>query len=184
MGSKKKTVLRRIKGLLSIEKIFEYIDFRESGISTRKAAELSSISRTTGEKYYRKFKENRDEWVANPTSENSRMLIEECLTFPSYDTSTRHNRKYTDEVDVLLDQILEHEKEIADQLGNSHHQLTSMQIWRQIEESGFDIGLSTITKKVKEMGIKSAISFRKMNKSSIWTLNAREKGRFLRWRGS
>ena len=137
--------------MLSIMKIFEYIDLRESGISSRKAAELCAISRTTGEKYYRKFKENRASLVDNPTWENSQVLIEECLVPPSYNTSTRRPRKYTPEVDALLDQILENEEEKTRLLGTSHKQhLTCMQIWELIKDAGFDVGLSTITKKIKE----------------------------------
>ena len=132
-------------------KIFEYIDLRESGISSRKAAELCSISRTTGEKYYQKFKEKRAILAADPSWENSQMLIEECLSSPSYDSSNRHPRKYTPEVDALLDQILEDEDEKTRLLGSSHkQQLTCTQIWELIKNSGFDIGLSTITKKIKE----------------------------------
>ena len=152
--------------MLSIMKIFEYIDLRENGISSRKAAELCAISRTTGEKYYRKFKENRASLVANPTWENSQVLIEECLTPPSYNTSTRCPRKYTPEVDALLDQILEIEEEKTRLLGNSHkQQLTCMQIWELIKNAGFDVGLSTITKKIKEKKNrhKNASSAKSMN---------------------
>lgn len=132
-------------------KVFEYIDLRESGISSRKAAGLCSISRTTGEKYYRKFKENRACLAADPSWENSQMMIEECLSPPAYDTSNRHPRKFTPQVDALLDQILEDEDEKTRLLGPSHkQQLTCIQIWELIKDAGFDIGLSTITKKVKE----------------------------------
>lgn len=132
-------------------KVFEYIDLRESGISSRKAADLCSISRTTGEKYYRKYKENRTALAADPTCENSQLFIEECLSPPSYDVSNRRPRKYTPEVDALLDQILEDEDEKTHLLGSTHkQQLTCMQIWELIKENGFDVGLSTITKKVKE----------------------------------
>lgn len=135
----------------SMMKVFEYIDLRESGISSRKAAGLCSISRTTAEKYYRKFKENRACLAADPSWENRQMMIEECLSPPAYDTSNRHPRKFTPQVDALLDQILEDEDEKTRLLGPSHkQQLTCIQIWELIKDAGFDIGLSTITKKVKE----------------------------------
>lgn len=131
--------------------VFKYIDLRTQGISSRKAAALCSISRTTGEKYYRKYKEKRESLEADPTHENSRTFIEECIDPPSYDSSSRQPRKYSPEVDALLDQILEDEEEKTRLLGSGHkQQLTCLQIWDLIRAAGFDIGLSTITKRVKE----------------------------------
>ena len=131
--------------------VFKYIDLRTQGVSSRKAAALCSISRTTGEKYYRKYKEKREFLEADPTHENSRTFIEECIDPPSYDSSSRQPRKYSPEVDALLDQILEDEEEKTRLLGSGHkQQLTCLQIWDLIRAAGFDIGLSTITKRVKE----------------------------------
>ncbi|WP_230268192.1 MULTISPECIES: hypothetical protein [Allobaculum] len=128
--------------------VFKYIDLRTQGISSRKAAALCSISRTTGEKYYRKYKEKREALEADPTHENSRTFIEECIDPPSYDSSSRQPRKYSPEVDALLDQILEDEEEKTRLLGSGHkQQLTCLQIWDLIRAAGFDIGLSTITEK-------------------------------------
>lgn len=135
-------------------KIYEYIDLRESGVSSSKAAQLCSISRTTGEKYYRNYKEQRNNLLDNPTSENRRTFIEETLSPPVYDSSNRRPRKYLPEVDALLDQILADEEEKTRLLEPSHkQQLSCLQIWKLIKENGFDVGLSTITKKVKEKRI-------------------------------
>lgn len=69
---------------------------------------------------------------------------------PSYDSSNRSSRKYTEEIDRLLDQILLDEENKAKELTSKKQQLTCVQIHELIRKEGFDIGLTTITAKIKE----------------------------------
>ena len=70
--------------------------------------------------------------------------------YPKYDSSSRRPHKYTKEIYLLLDEILEAEEEKLKIIGNKKQQLTQLQIYELIEEKGFDIGVSTITNKIRE----------------------------------
>jgi hypothetical protein len=82
------------------------------------------------------------------------------VSAPKYDTSNRRPKKYTAEIDQMLDAILAGESAKDSVLGASHKQrLTNQQIHRLVRDAGHDIGLTQLTlhlKKKRETRVREA----------------------------
>ena len=115
------------------------------------------INRKTVAKYWNEYLGQID----NLTDEtaNVKDIQEKICSKPTYDTSSRKCRKYTKEMDMYLDEILADEIEKIKILGINKQQLTQIQIYDLIVAKGFDIGLSTITNKIREKRNKSKECF-------------------------
>ena len=130
--------------------------FKE-GHSNGKVAVMLHINRKTVAKYWNEYLGQID----NLTDEtaNVKDIQEKICSKPTYDTSSRKCRKYTKEMDMYLDEILADEIEKIKILGINKQQLTQIQIYDLIVAKGFDIGLSTITNKIREKRNKSKECF-------------------------
>lgn len=127
---------------------YTIIKLKKQGYSNRNVAKLIGINRKTVAKYWNEYKAKMEE-LANPNA--SKTEIQEALCeAPSYDSSSRKSRKYSDEIDKLVDEILESEIEKSKILGNHKQQLTQKQIHQAVIDAGFEISLSTISNKVRE----------------------------------
>lgn len=122
------------------------------------------INRKTVSKYWNEYLE-QTELLSNPNSKKTEIQEVMCSK-PSYDSSTRKSRKHTIEMDKLLDEILENEKEKCKLLGTNKQKLTQVQIHQMIVDAGLDIGLTTIAisisekrKKTKECFIRQSYDF-------------------------
>ena len=124
------------------------ITLKLSGKSNRQIAKDIGVDRKTVAQYWNEY-----ERLANklqPGADN-RLLQEQMVSAPKFNSSGRKPQKYTKQMDEAIDIILEGEVMKARELGDSHKQkLTNKQIHRLICEQGHDIGLTVVSDHVKE----------------------------------
>ncbi len=130
---------------------YEIIDLHLRGMSIRKISKLLGVSRNTVSKYIEKYEHDISSLIDENQVSNQRAVIESIVEEPRYDISNRKAFKYNEEIDSLLDQILADEEKKNERLGNHHKQkLSKSQIHQLIVDSGYDIGLTTISNKINE----------------------------------
>lgn len=125
------------------------IKLKKEGYSNRQVAKLLSINRKTVGRYWNEYNEQLDLLVSN-TADAITTIQENICAPPAYNSSNRSWRKYTQELDTFIDQILENESEKCKLLGTRKQQLSQLQIYELVKEQGFNIGCSTVTNKVRE----------------------------------
>lgn len=127
------------------------INLKLKGLSNAEVARTVGVSRETVRKRWRKYREEHDKLLDQNTNP---AVIEKAkkniLEPPFYDSSQRKARKYSEEMDIYLKKILADEKKKAQELTTKKQQLTCKQIHALMVKAGFDIGLSTISNKVRE----------------------------------
>jgi transposase len=124
------------------------ITLKLKGMSIRAIARQIKISRKTVARYWNEYQENLKKLKG---TEDIRALQDQITAEPKYDSSTRKPVKYTTELDAALDEVLASEKEKLEKLGiNNKLMLTCRQIHAELVKQGYDIGLTTVTKKVSE----------------------------------
>ncbi|GAB1475217.1 IS21-like element IS1326 family transposase [Bacillota bacterium] len=124
------------------------IQLKQQGKSNRQVAAMLGIDRKTVAKYWNEFKHTM-EAMGNANAE-VKLLQESIASPPTYDVSTRKGKKYTKEIDDLLNSILKEEERKDHLLGNHKQRLTQTQIHQKIRSAGYDIGSSTISIKIKQ----------------------------------
>lgn len=130
---------------------YEIINLKLAGWSNSKIKNTFNVSRDTIRKYWNEYLANLSLLMANDPNINTNEIIEAIVEKPKYDSSNRGSRKYTAEIDALLDKILFDEEKKNELLGANHKQaLTKTQIHKLIVDQGFDIGLTTIQNKIRE----------------------------------
>lgn len=130
---------------------FKIIQLKLMGWSNRKIEREFDVDRKTVAKYWNNYNEKIQMLENCQSKDEIRQIKEEIIKPPAYDTSGRKKRKYNDEIDQLLDQILEDEEKKTLALGPNHKQkLTNVQIHQMIIDEGYDIGLSTINNMIKQ----------------------------------
>lgn len=127
------------------------IALKLNGLSNEKVGQQLGLSRETVRKRWKQYLANHQELIDAPQgSEAFEKAKEKIVEPPRYDSSNRQKRKYTEEIDRALDEILESEKEKSKTLTTRKQQLTAVQIHMLLVDQGFDIGITTITNKVRE----------------------------------
>ena len=127
------------------------IEFHNRGLSNRKIAVVLGINRMTVNKYVRQYKDAHKAIRQNPGNvENIRKFQEILASEPKYSSRKRTDRKYSKEIDSVLNRILEEEEIKRKTLGPNKQALTNKQIHELIVEEGYNISYSTISKKIKE----------------------------------
>jgi len=129
---------------------YEIISLKIHGYSDSKISRDFGVSRNTVRKYWREYQNKLCELLKTDPNINVHTLIEEIVSKPHYDTSSRGYRKYNEEIDFLLDKILDEEETKRKRLGPNKQMLTNKQIYEIIKASGFDIGETTIRYKINE----------------------------------
>ena len=124
------------------------IKLKREGHSNRKVAVMLSINRKTVAKYWNEYQNQLA--LLRVEASDLKAVQEEICSTPTYNTSTRKDRKYTLEMDMYLDEILADEAEKCKILGRNKQQLTQIQIHELFLEKSYDISLSTISNKVRE----------------------------------
>ncbi|MGD1822242.1 MAG: IS21/IS408/IS1162 family transposase [Pleomorphochaeta sp.] len=127
---------------------YSIIKLKQKGFSNRKVSKMLSIDRKTIARYWNKYVEQQE--LLKDEKSNHREIQEKICTAPTYDSSTRKCRKFSDEMDHFLNQILEEEVEKCKVLGQNKQYLTYYQIYELMLAEGFDIGLTTVSNKIKE----------------------------------
>lgn len=127
------------------------ISLNLKGLSNQKVADIVGVSRETVRQRWLKYSQEHGKLVSEELSaadfEKTKEIV---IDPPSYDSSKRRSRKYTAEIDQLLNQILLDEEIKAKELTSKKQKLTCVQICEMIRKEGYDIGLTTITLKVRE----------------------------------
>lgn len=138
------------------------IRLKQEGASNREVARLLGINRKTVARYWNAFNVKLVE-IELVGEDEIALMQEELLGKPKYNAANRIRHKYTDEIDKLLDEILEEEKEKDRILGAHKQSLTQLQIHKRIKDAGYDIGKSTIAQKIKEKRDKAKECFIKQS---------------------
>jgi len=124
------------------------IKLKQEGFSNRSVAKMLNIDRKTNSRYWNEYNKQTEE-LKNSYADV--LSIQEKITEePKYDSSNRKSRKYTDEIDAALDDILLEERKKDSILGAHKQGLTKQQIHQQIVNQGFDISYTTIVLKINE----------------------------------
>jgi transposase len=127
---------------------YTIIKLKEEGHSNREVARLTGMNRKTVARYWNAYV---DQLTALRCAEEIRDAQEVIIDEPKYDSSARRPRKYTDEIDKMLDTILLSEDAKSAVLGGSHKQkLTGVQIHELITGAGYDIGLTVVREHIKQ----------------------------------
>ena len=127
------------------------------GQSNRKIARENNIDRKTVKRYWDEYQRLTQQ--LQPEGDN-RAIQEQIVSAPKYTVAGRYPVKYTTEVDEAVDAILANEAEKARELGeNNKQKLTNKQIHRLIREQGHDIGLTTVSDRIKKKRNKIAEAF-------------------------
>ena len=85
------------------------IKLKREGYSNRKVAGMLSINQKTIAKYWNEYQDQLA--LLRVEASDLKAVQEEICSTPTYNTSTRKDRKYTLEMDMYLDEILADEAE-------------------------------------------------------------------------
>ena len=80
------------------------IKLKKEGHSNRQVAKMLHINRKTVAKYWNEYQGQLE--LLDGEMANIKAVQEEICSEPTYDTSKRKSRKYTEEMDMYLDEIL------------------------------------------------------------------------------
>lgn len=122
------------------------IRLKEAGRSNRSIAEELGINRKTVGIYWNHHLDNLAQLKKAP---NDLAYKDKLVRPPTYDTTTRRPRKYTNEINQRIDDIILLEQEKNKQLGPHKQKITAIGIFEILKSEGFDIGQSTVTAQVR-----------------------------------
>ena len=119
------------------------IDLKEEGLSNREVARRTGWDRKTVSRYWNEYRQKLQQLDKPGT--DTREIQDSLLDTPKYNASNRGRRKYTEELDKRVKEILKEEERKTRWLGSHHKQkLTNKQIHEKLVSEGFDIGAATI----------------------------------------
>jgi hypothetical protein len=123
----------------------EVITHKNGGKSNRETSRLTGLNRETVSKYWEEYKRKLHE-LSLPGAD-IKELQDELTSKPVYKKRESKPRKYTDEIEMRLKEILKSESRKDTILGANHKQkMTNKQIHALLREEGHDIGIATIGK--------------------------------------
>ena len=139
------------------------IELKEEGLSNREVSRQTGGDRKTVSKYWNLYQQKLQGLDAPHA--DVREIQDNLLNTPKYNSSGRGRRKYTEELECRLQEILKEEERKTRQLGPRHKQkLTNKQIHEKLVEEGFDISavsiniaLAEIRKRQREVFIRPPI---------------------------
>jgi len=133
------------------------ITLKLKGKSNRQIEREVGINRKTVARYWNEYQQLVGQLQPDA---DIRILQEQIVSAPKYDSSSRRPLKYTRHIDEAIDRILDSEAVKARELGDRNKQkLTIKQIHRLLNEEGHDIGLTVVGDHVKEKRRKTAEAF-------------------------
>jgi len=128
----------------------EVVALKNQGFSNREISRRTGLNRETVSKYWSTYQQKKDEVLKSGV--DVKQMQDELVTKPSYNASGRKKRKYTEEVEKRLCELLESEKCKDRLLGDRHKQgLTNKQIFETLKSEGFDIGQCTINNALAQL---------------------------------
>ena len=143
----------------------DIIMLKEQGLSNREVSRRTGRDRKTVAKYWNEYKQQLQKLDEPDT--DVKAIQESLLAQPKYNTTGRKRRKYTEELDARLKEILRDEQRKDRLFGPGHKQkLTNRQIHQKLVDEGFDISaisinieLADIRKRQKEVFIRQQYEF-------------------------
>lgn len=126
------------------------LDLKQQGISNREVARRLGVNRKTVAKYWNEYRHQ----IAQLSEEfaDVRLIQEELYKAPRYQVAGRKARKYTQEIENRLREILSEEHKKDTVLGVGHKQkLTNKQIHKKLVSDGFEISLTTVNNKLAQI---------------------------------
>jgi transposase len=120
------------------------IMLKEQGLSNREVARRTGRDRDTVSKYWSEYRQQLHR-LSEPGAD-VKAIQEKLLAEPKYSAGTRGRRKYTEELDKRLKEILKEEERKTRLFGPGHKQkLTNKQIHQKLVAEGYDISGVTIS---------------------------------------
>jgi transposase len=129
--------------MVDLEKKSQVTALKNQGFSNREVAKRTGLNRETVSKYWNEYQRLRYELTKKGVDE--RQIQEKLAASPKYRVRDRKKRKYTEEIETRLKELLDSEKHKDSRLGSGHKQrMTNKQIFGMIQAEGYDISLGTI----------------------------------------
>ena len=121
----------------------DIIMLKEQGLSNREVARRTGRDRGTVSKYWQEYSARLRQ--LGDAEADVRAVQESLLAEPKYDSSKRIRRKYTEELDKRLREIVKEEERKYRLFGPGHKQkLTNRQIHQKLYDEGYRISVVTI----------------------------------------
>lgn len=133
-----------------LEDIQNIIKSSKEGWSDSRIAQEFHMSRNTVRKYRKRYWEAQELLNANNPEVDIEKIEEILNSDPKYNSSNRKPYKYTRELDILLDEILNEELERALEDRSNYKPTPKTKIHQRIRDAGYRIGYTTISKKIDE----------------------------------
>jgi transposase len=127
----------------------QIIGLKKQGFSNRAVAKMTKSNRKTIGKYWNEYLKCESELLTE--KDNIREIQEKIIAAPKYNSDNRTRRKFTDEISIRLNEILEAEKLKDKILGSHKQQLTKKQIYEILIAEGYDISNTTISNEIKRI---------------------------------
>ena len=137
---------RRMKNIMDKHAI---IKLKMEGYSNRKVAIMLSINRKTVARYWNEYVKCKVA-LEHATKQEVVQIQEQMCAEPKYTSTNRKKRKFTKEMDLFIDAVLEEESEKCKLFGTHKQQLTQVQIYEMMVDAGFEISRSTVVAQIKE----------------------------------
>lgn len=138
--------------MITMKEKIQIIKLHMQEISNRKIAKELGIDKKTVNKYVAEFEQANATLAQSETcsQEEIRQATQQVCAVPQYKVRNSPPRKWNKAMDEFLDDILAKEAEKATLLRTRKQQLKKYQIHELMQEEGFDIGYTSVCKKINE----------------------------------
>ena len=138
----------------------EIINLKLKGISNRQVAKIVGVDRKTIAKVWNNHLQLNAKLNTTIDDNKIRDIQNEIVAKPTYNSTNRKKRKFTKEMEVVVDELLQFENDKINKIGSNHKQhITNAMIHQSLIDKGFDIGISTISNIVREKRYKLKETF-------------------------
>lgn len=121
------------------------------GKSQRQIEREYKIDRKTIRKYINRYNESRNALIENPNNiDDSRLLMDDIVAAPKYDSSNRTKLKLTDEIIDRIKFYLD-ENLMKRSSGQSKQQKKKIDIYEALVEEGYDISYPTVCNTIRNL---------------------------------
>ena len=137
--------------MIKLKEKLKIIELHLSSKSNREISRILGIDKKTVNKYVKEFKV-ANKALASPdelTEEEVRDIAETITATPKYAKRKSPPRKWNAQMDEFLDQILADDDKKCELLHTKKQSLRNNQILQLMHDEGFDIGYTTLCKKIK-----------------------------------